>query len=160
MAQNDQSRTRAKAWDKATEPARTVMHDIDSGKLSGQEAFSKLLGLYAGAQVATAAQVRAGRDAEVAKLGATGTARVSSVITFLKGAYGEEQGARMASRIFTAQDVADWERAIQNKTSQGAAGFSQKHRDIQDQRLSNDAYEKLSYTEKKDYAARFPQSRI
>jgi hypothetical protein len=139
--------------------ARTVMHDIDRGKISGQEAFSKLLGLYAGAQVATAAQVKAGRDGEIAKLGASGTARVTSVMSFLEGAYGKEQGARMASRIFTAQDVQDWERVIQNKTSQGVASFSQKHRDIPDQRLSNDAYEKMSYSEKKDYAAKFSTQR-
>ena len=140
--------------------ARQVMHDIDTGKISGQEAFSKLLGLYAGAQVADAAMVKAGRDAEIAKLGPTGTARVTAVITFLKSHYGDEQGTRMASRIFTAQDVKDWERVVANRASQGAAGFSQKHRDITDpNRVDQATYDRMSYTERKDYAARFSQQR-
>ena len=125
-----------------------------------QSSFSKLLELYAGSQVATEAMVKAGRDAEIAKLGPAGTARLTSVITFLKGQYGAEQGQRMASRIFTAQDVKDWEGIVARHASQGAAGFSQAHRDPGNGRgrVDQATYDKMSYTERKEYAARFSQS--
>lgn len=124
-----------------------------------QESFSKLLGLYAGAQVATEAQVQAARNAEVGKLGTTGPARVTAVTTFLKSMIGDEQGGMLASRMFTAADVTAMEKLVARFSSQGSAGFSQQHRDVQPQgRVDQATYDKMSYTERKDYAARFQQN--
>lgn len=138
--------------------ARSVMHDIDQGKLSGQDAFSKLLGLYAGSQVSSAAQVKVAREAEVAKLGPTGPARVDAVTTFLKATLGDAEGSQIASRMFTASDVQVMEKLVGKFASQGAAGFSQQHRDVTAAgKVTPEQYDKMSYSEKKEYSAKFQQ---
>lgn len=138
--------------------AREVMHNIDQGKLSGQEAFSKLLGLYAGSQVGQAAQVAAARNAEVAKLGPTGPARVDTIGTFFKATLGDAEGAQLLSRLFTASDVQIAEKLVARFASQGAGAFSQQHRDVTAAgKVTPEAYEKMSYSEKKAYSAQFPQ---
>lgn len=138
--------------------ARGVMHDIDHGKLSGQEAFSKLLGLYAGAQVNSEAEVQTARSAEMAKLGPTSTARVTAIETFFSAVLGSaEEGKAVSSRMFTADDVARMEKVVAKFASQGTAGFSQQHRDHTTGRVTPEQYDKMSYSEKKEYAAKFPQ---
>lgn len=139
--------------------ARGVMHDIDQGKLSGQEAFSKLLGLYAGVRVGEAAQVATARNAEVAKLGPTGTARVDAIGTFFKATLGDAEGQQLLSRLFTASDVQIAEKLVAKFASQGAGGFSQQHRDVTAAgKVTPEVYEKMSYSEKKEYSAKFPQT--
>src|SRR6516164_9515241 len=48
--------------------ARSVMHDIDQGKISGQQAFTKLLELYAGGQVSSQQQITTARNANSGSL--------------------------------------------------------------------------------------------
>ncbi len=133
--------------------ARGVMHDIDQGKLSGQEAFSKLLGLYAGAQVNSEAEVQTARAAEMAKLGPTSTARVTAIETFFSAVLGSaEDGKAVSSRMFTAADVARMEKVVAKFASQGTASFSQQHRDHSVNKVTPEQYEKMSYSERKDYA--------
>lgn len=134
--------------------ARSVAHELGIP----QEGFSKLLGLYAGSQVQQAAQVQAARTAEVNKLGPTGPARVDAVTTFLKATLGDTEGAQIASRMFTASDVQIFEKLVSKFASQGAAGFSQQHRDVTAAgKVTPEAYEKMSYSEKKEYSAKFQQ---
>jgi hypothetical protein len=134
--------------------AKAVAHEL---KIP-QEGFNKLLGLYAGAQVATEAQVQAARSQEIAKLGPAGPARVTAVQTFLKSTIGDEAGNQIVARLFTASDVQAMEKLVARFASQGSAGFSQQHRDVSVGRVDQAAYEKMSYTERKAYAAQFPQS--
>lgn len=139
--------------------AREVMHAVDQGKLSGQEAFSKFLGLYAGAQVSTAAEVQAAKTAEIGKLGPTGPALVGAITTFLKATLGDAEGAQIASRMFTAADVQIMQKLVGKFASQGAAGFSQQHRDVTAVgKVDQAAYDKMTYSEKKEYAAKHSQA--
>ena len=142
--------------------ARAVMHDIDSGKISGQEAFSKLLGLYAGAQVASTAAINAARTAEVGKLGANGTARVTAVTTFFKSFLGEAEGAQLASRMFTARDIEIAEKLVQKVASQGGAPFRSNGREPPQPagRVSNEEFAKMSPAARIDYARRFDQTQF
>ena len=134
--------------------AKAIAHEL---KIP-QEGFSKLLGIYAGAQVSTEAQIQTAKNAEISKLGPTGPARVGVIQTFLKSMIGEAEGTQLAARMFTASDVQAMEKLVARFASQGSAGFSQQHRDVQPQgRVDQAAYDKMTYTEKKDYAARFPQ---
>lgn len=100
--------------------AREVMFDIDQGKISGQDAFSKLLGLYAGSQIASQAAIKAARDAEVGKLGANGPARVTALETGMKAALGVADGQRFMARMFTADDIAMGEKLLQRLISGGS----------------------------------------
>jgi hypothetical protein len=131
--------------------ARTLAHQ--SGL--SQENFSKLLGLYAGAQVSDAQSVSTARNAEIAKLGATGPARVDAVTTVFKGVLGDADGALLASRMFTARDVEVMEKLVSRLTTQGGASFNASHREADaGAKLSDADYDKLTYTEKKEYAER------
>jgi hypothetical protein len=121
-----------------------------------QEGFSKLLSLYAGAQVASATQIQAAKNAEIAKLGAAGPARVTAVTTYLESTLGKTDGAQLASRMFTADDVRIMEKLVARVASQGTAGFDNRHRNVdQPGKVDSATYEKMSYSEKKEYANKF-----
>lgn len=134
--------------------AKSVMHDIDMGKLSGQDAFSKLLGLYAGAQVSSEQTIAMARNAELAKLGAAATTRVTAINQFLDA---KGFGA-LKSGIMTAQHVEAVEGIMKLVQSQGGASFSTTGRQPPEgQKVDSATYDKMTYTQKKEYAAKFPQ---
>jgi hypothetical protein len=131
--------------------AKTMAHTMGIS----QENFSKLLGLYAGAQVADAHTINTARNAEIAKLGAAGPARVTAITTFFKAHLGDGDGAQLAARLFTAKDVEIAEKLVARFASQGTGTFRQTGRDADTRARVDDAtYEKMSYTEKKAYAER------
>jgi hypothetical protein len=117
-----------------------------------QEGFSELLGIYAGAQVQDQATVKAARDAEVAKLGPAGPARVDAVLNWTKGMVGVPAAQALSQMLVTAAHVQAFESLMKKFSSQGAGGFSQQHRDQPDGRMSNEEYERLSYEEKREYS--------
>lgn len=151
-----------RADDPLLSQARNVFHDIQQGKISGQEAFSKLLGLYAGAQVADQARITAARNAEIEKLGANGPARVTALTTYFKAALGETEGAQFMSRMFTASDVQIAERLVQKIQSQGGASFNGNGREPPEPqgRLSAEQVAKLSPAQRLDYNRQFDQSKM
>lgn len=136
--------------------ARSLMHDIDTGKLSGQAAFEKMLALHAANQISTVETLRVARDAEVAKLGATGPARVNAAQQFLNAQLGDELGKIVGNMMVTARHVEGFEKLMASFRSQGAGSFSQSHRSPNEPaRVSDAEYEKMSYSQQKEYAAQF-----
>lgn len=103
--------------------AKTLYHDIQTGKVTGQEGYSKLLALHAGAQLAREQNAAAIHTAEIAKLGPTGPARVTALDTIFKAHLGEEAGARLTQRMFFAEDVLTFEKFVTKFVSQGGATF-------------------------------------
>src|SRR5262249_34004110 len=59
-----------------------------------QEAFVEAIGLVAGRDLITQQQVTTARNAEVAKLGATGPARLDAVEAFYRGLLGSDAAAK------------------------------------------------------------------
>lgn len=144
--------------DPLLDQARTLMHDISHGKVNGQEAFSKLLGLYAGAQVGETQRYVDARTAEINKLGATGPSRVTAVNTWL-----DAMGAgELKDRMWTAADVQAFERLITRHTSQGASNFSQAHRDTPTPqgRVSEAEYNAMTPAQRWEYAKSFDQGQF
>jgi hypothetical protein len=135
--------------------ARQLMHDIDSGKLSGQAAFEKMLSLHAANEVGTVQNLARARDAEVAKLGATGSARVTAVQDFLNAQLGEGDGKVMGNMLVTAKHVEGFERLMAAFRNQGSGTFSPARAPAEASRMSKEQYDKLTYSEKKEYAAQF-----
>ena len=136
--------------------ARTVAHEAGIP----QETFSKLLGLYAGAQVATEASLQAARQAELAKLGPTATARNAALETFFKAALGEKDGMQLMSRAFLASDFQILEKIVGKLSSQGAASFNGGNREApanQGARVSDEVFAKMSAGDRLNYARQFPQ---
>lgn len=131
--------------------AKDLMHDISSGKVSGQEAFSKMLGLYAGAQVADQASFQAARDAEIAKLGPTGTSRVTALTTFWKAFLGDDKsGDQIMSRVLTAGDVAIHEKIVSRLSSQGATPYTQAGRQPPANTGKIDGYATMTFEQRRN----------
>jgi hypothetical protein len=139
--------------------ARSVMHDIDQGKISGQQAFTKLLELYAGGQVSSQQQITTARNAEIQKLGATGPSRIDALTTFFRAYLGTDAGNRRMARIFTAQDVQDAEMEVSKITS-GGVSFRGNGREPPQREgvVSNEQYSRMNARERLDYNRQFDQS--
>jgi hypothetical protein len=129
--------------------ARTMAHEMGIT----QEHFSKLLGLYAGAQVASEAQITTARNAEIAKLGTTGPALVTANSQWL-----DAMGVPgLKGRMLTAQDVNDFAKLIGRFTSQGAASFRGSGREppaVQG-KVTDEQFAKMSSAERLDYVRSF-----
>ena len=136
--------------------ARSVAHEAGIS----QEQFSKLLGIYAGGQVSSQQQIQTARNAEVAKLGATGPTRIDALTTFFRAYLGEQAGTRRMQRIFTAQDVQDAEMEVSKITSQGGASFRGNGREPPSEpgRLSAEQISKLTPAQRLDYSRQWDQS--
>lgn len=138
--------------------ARQLMHDIDSGKVSGQTAFSKLLALNAAREIGTAQMLKTARDAEIAKLGANGSARVTAVENFIAAQAGEELFNSTKSLLATSAMVQVWEKIMRAFHGQGAGTFAPS-RSPDVQRVDDKAWDKMTYSQKKEYASQFTNGR-
>ncbi|WP_456838504.1 hypothetical protein [Bradyrhizobium sp. USDA 4486] len=94
-----------------------------------QAAFERMVAMHAAAIGADAAQLNAAKASEISKLGATANQRVTAVNTWLEGVLGTELAKPMKTVMVTAGIVAGWERIMAKFQSQGAASFSQAHRE-------------------------------
>lgn len=127
--------------------ARTLAHELGIP----QEGFSKLLGLYAGTQVQSAQAVKTAHDAEVAKLGPTGPARVDAVTTVFKAVLGEADGKQFASRMFTASDVQIAEKLVARLTGQGTFKTNGREPPQAPGKVSQEEYDRMSPAQRWDY---------
>ena len=119
--------------------------------------FKEAIALVAGDRVGTQAQIDAGRNAEIAKLGVNGTARVTAVTTWAKGILGDQAGAQFAARLWTAADVQNAETLIAKFT--GSGNFRQGGREPPQEpgRKSVEEVNKMSLPEQLEYARQFKQ---
>jgi hypothetical protein len=127
-----------------------------------QEQYSEALSAYAADRLATQQNIDNAKAAEVTKLGVNGPARKTAVDTWLTATLGEDLGKHMSQFTFTAKQVEGFERLIAKTTSQGAATFSQAHRDAPNApgRVSEEQYNAMSQAEKWAYAKSHDQSQF
>jgi hypothetical protein len=118
---------------------------------------------YAGTQVVSQQQVATARNAEVAKLGATGPARIDALNTYFTSQLGEADGKQFMSRIFTASDVQIAEKLLAKMqgTSRGA-NFKQGGREPPPVpgRASDEEVARMSPAQRLDYSRSFNQSTL
>lgn len=138
--------------------ARTMAHEMGIS----QEGFSKLLGLYAGSQIASQQAIANARNAEIAKLGTTGPARITALDTFFKAQLGEAEGRQFMSRVLTASDVAIAEKLVAKITNQGVGNFRGTGREAPEApgRKSAEEIAKMSPAQRLDYSRSFDQSKM
>src|ERR1700730_14040489 len=124
-----------------------------------QATFSEMVGLYATAKAKETAQLSAAHAAEIAKMGANGTQRVTALETWLRGVVGDKLAGPMRSMMVTADIVKGLETLQQKFSSQGAASFSQSHRVPPNPsgRASDEEYAAMSPAARLDYARSFDQ---
>jgi hypothetical protein len=124
-----------------------------------QAGFSKMISLYAAAQTHEMTLINKARAAEVAKLGATGPARIDAAVQFLRGNLGDELAKHLTVNLFTSGQIRAIEALQQRFTNQGGASYSGAHREPPQKAgtVSTEQYARMSYTERKNYAAQFEQ---
>jgi hypothetical protein len=123
-----------------------------------QDGFSEMMDLYAAGQVATQQRIKQAHDAELGKLGANATARVDSVTTWVKSQMGEDLAKEFCKYLFSAKQFEAVEKLMTNFRTQGASSYSPQHSEHATERMSDEAYDKLSFSEKRAYAAQFSQT--
>jgi hypothetical protein len=121
-----------------------------------QEAFSEALALQASLQAHEAKTIQDARAREVERLGATGPARVTAVSTWLDGV----GSPALKQMLVTARIVEQFEGLMRKFTSQGGAPFSQAHRAVQTDTVSDEAWAGMSQAERFDYARSHDQSKF
>jgi hypothetical protein len=109
--------------------ARQLAHDIDAGKIGAQEALSRLLGLHGASEIARVQQFDNQVRAEVQKLGATGTARITTIQNFIKSIAPEDTIRDLYAGLISEKAVRGWEALMRRFESQGAGSFSHAHRE-------------------------------
>lgn len=120
-----------------------------------KDAWHDLVGLQAAMMAGDLVQINAAKDAEVQKLGPTASARKTAVDNFLTGFFGEELGKHVSQFTFTAKTVEAWEKVMQRFSSPHGSSFTHAHREPAAPSKVDDAvWEKMTYTERKDYASR------
>lgn len=126
-----------------------------------QEAFAELMGLHAAGQIGSQQTIAAAKAAEVAKLGATGTARVTAAQTWL-AAVDPDLGKHFGSFLLTEKQILFVEKLMARDRTQGASSFNNSHREPpQEQgRVTEEQWAKMPPRERLDYARRFPQDQF
>lgn len=117
-----------------------------------QETFSKMVGLYGSIIATEQAGNHARAKAEAESLGANGPARTNAIEQFLKAQYGDQKARPMVMTLATKAQVEIWEDVISRLTHQGQGRFNALGRDPEPLGISDEAYEKMTYTQKLDYA--------
>jgi hypothetical protein len=126
------------------------------------DTVSDLMGVYAETLVGSEAQIQTAKQAELAKLGANVTARVDAINTFMTAMVGPDGAKAIGSMLVTANIVTSVEKLMAKFATQGAASFSQAHREPPGQpgRLPQAEADRLSGYEKMKYARQFPQDQF
>lgn len=126
-----------------------------------QEQFEKLVGFKAAIEIGNRQQMDAARADQLQKLGVNGTARKTALDTWLNATLGPELGKHMSEFTFTAQQVEGFEKIMANARNQGVGNPPNGHRDPEAPgKVSQADYDRMSFSERADYAKRFPQPQL
>lgn len=117
-----------------------------------QSDFSDALGVVATMKANEAAAYETAKTANLAALGTKGPGRIDAVTRWLDANFGEAQVKPILATLATTAHVEVFEKIISKLTSQGSANFTQSHRVADDGKVSDEAWSKMSYSEKKAYA--------
>lgn len=93
-----------------------------------QGGFARLIGIHVQHELQAERMVNDAREAEIKKLGANGSQRVTALGTWLTAQLGEKQGKALLDRMVFSEDIEAMENIVKKFSSQGAAPFSGSHR--------------------------------
>jgi hypothetical protein len=146
----------------ASEPAFNDLRAVAKKIGLTQTEFSDILAIHVSREAATEAKVQAAAKAELAKLGSAATMRVTAIDTFIRGILGDDLGGAMKLGLFTEKQVRGWEQIMSKFASQGAASFSQAHREPGSApgKVSEEEYAGMSQAEKWSYARSHDQKQF
>lgn len=116
--------------------------------------FSDFLGLYATAKLNEAVTYETAKTAALAGLGTTGPQRIDAVTRWLSANFAEGTVKPVLATMATTQHVEMFEKIISKITNGGAAPFRQTGREVDTGKVDDAAWDKMSYAQKKEYAAK------
>jgi hypothetical protein len=138
----------------ANDPGLTAAKAWAHSKGLDQSSFSEMLTLYA-SHVAQQNAVLAERArTEIAKAGVNAGQRVDAVGHWIRAEMGDADAKPILATIVTDAHLRFYEKIHQKIVSQGAASFSQQHRDAEPRGVDDATWAGMSYGEKKAYAER------
>jgi hypothetical protein len=134
---------------------------LAKAKKWSQEDFSDLIGIYATAKANEARTLSLAHAAEVEKMGANGTMRVTALETWLRGVVGDKLAKPMRSMMVTADIVRGLELLQSKFSSQGAASFRQDGREVRTTGgVTDEQWGKMSSSERFAFAQSHDQSQF
>jgi hypothetical protein len=141
------------AADPLTAPAIKSLREFSHLNGLNQEQFGRLLGIYSQHQIHEQRMLLDAHRAEVRKLGEYGNERIGAVSTFIRGMVGDDLAKPLLQMLLTEKSVTAFEK-LMHRTSQqgGSSGFSNVGREPGKTTISQDDYDRLSYSQKKAYA--------
>lgn len=150
-------------WEWKTDaPEFGKFRDIAVKRGLDQDTITELMGIYAETKVGSEAEFRTAQAAEIAKLGANATARITALDTFFTGILGADDAKHVRAGMYSSGIVTALEKLVSKFANQGAASFRQDGREPGGQpgRVSEEAYNAMSQAEKWDYARQFDQKQF
>ena len=144
------------------DPALAVARNWAHQNGLSQEQFSSLLGQYASMEASKEATFRNSMKGELDKLGANATMRMTALGTWLNGVVGAELAKSMVAGCFSEKQVRGLELLANKFATQGAASFSQAHREPAGQsgRVSEEQWSEMSQSERYAYSKSFDQKQF
>jgi hypothetical protein len=127
-----------------------------------QPQWSQLLSFHASTQIREQQMIGNAAAAELAKLGANATARVTAVDTWLRGTLGDNLGGAVRQMMLTAKMVEGMEKLMTKMSTQGHASFRQDGREPGSApgRVSEAEYDAMTPGERYAYSKGFDQKQF
>jgi hypothetical protein len=135
-----------------TDPSMIAARNLAHAKGWSQQDFSDALGIFASHIAGQEAKLAEIARAEIARAGPNAPQRVDFVGKWLDGFMGTADAKPIKATICTDAHLRFIEKVISSLTSQGAASFSGKHRDVEPRGVDDATWNSWSYSQKKAYA--------
>jgi hypothetical protein len=144
------------------DPALADLRNLAHSRGWSQDDFSAALGIYAAKQAQESAQLRTAINAEIARLGPNGSQRVDALRTWFRSAVGDDYARSLSQALITAKHVEAFERLAAKDITQGAAPFSQSHREPPsgNGKVTDEEYAAMSPAQRWNYSRSFDQSKF
>jgi len=135
----------------ADDPRIQLLREVAHSQNWSQAQFEDVLAMGVNMDISENKRLQEAASAEREKLGSRGAERVNAVTTFLDAKLGKEHGAALRGMMFTAKQVEAFE-ALQRLVRGDVRGNPNGGRDATPAELSDEEYQKLSPTERINYA--------
>jgi hypothetical protein len=136
------------------DPSLAAAQNWAHSKGLSQSEFSEVLAIYASHEAQRETVLAEVARAEIAKAGANAGQRVDAIGRWIRGEVGDADAKPILATIVTDAHLRFYEKLQHKITSQGAASFSQRHRDLPDNGPSEETWNSWSYHQKRDYQSR------
>jgi hypothetical protein len=145
-----------------TKPEFAKSREVAVKRGLDSDTVTELMGIYAETQVGSTATYQAAQKAELEKLGANATARVTAIDNFFTGMLGAEDAKHIRGGMYSAGIVTALEKIVAKFATQGHASFRQDGREPGGQpgRVSEAEYNAMSPAQRWDYSRGFDQKQF